>query len=277
MKTALSAAFGTMSSFSAQLHAVGEALQQAEGTVHVGADAVLHPGHHAALPPDVEQREQHQDQEDQHGLDDDQPRRVVTERAQGARGRRDRGDSLGTSHDGGDRDRAAGRADEVPHRRGPGRWPGAQTVPSARSATPTGRSTEPSGPVSVTTSPTVAPSAASVAGPTSTTGLRAVGAHRLVAVLHPAVVEQLLPGGQHQAARRSATERRRPCSRPPQSRDRSPSHGPTWTISSHACSVVRKPSEPGPSPRRCRPAPAGRAASWGCAAPCRTGGPGPPS
>ena len=41
-----------------QLHAVGEALQQAEGAVHVGADAVLHPGDDPALPPDVEQRQQ---------------------------------------------------------------------------------------------------------------------------------------------------------------------------------------------------------------------------
>ena len=52
-----------------QLHAVGQRLQQAEGAVHVGADAVLHPGHDPALPPDVEQRQQHQDHEDQHGLD----------------------------------------------------------------------------------------------------------------------------------------------------------------------------------------------------------------
>ena len=52
-----------------QLHAVGERLQQAERAVHVGADPVLHPGHDPALPPDVEQREQHQDHEDQHGLD----------------------------------------------------------------------------------------------------------------------------------------------------------------------------------------------------------------
>ena len=48
-----------------QLHAVGEALQQAERAVHVGADAVLHAGHDAALEPDVEQRQQHQEHEDQ--------------------------------------------------------------------------------------------------------------------------------------------------------------------------------------------------------------------
>ena len=48
-----------------QLHAVGEALEQTERAVHVGADAVLHPGHDATLEPDVEQRQQHQDHEDQ--------------------------------------------------------------------------------------------------------------------------------------------------------------------------------------------------------------------
>ena len=68
-----------------QLHAVGERLEQAEGPVHVGADAVLHPGHHAPLEPDVEEREQHQDHEDRHGLDQDDPPRVVAELLQGER------------------------------------------------------------------------------------------------------------------------------------------------------------------------------------------------
>ena len=58
-----------MSSFSASFTPSARRLQQTEGTVHVGADAVLHPGHDPALPPDVEQRQQHQDDEDQHGLD----------------------------------------------------------------------------------------------------------------------------------------------------------------------------------------------------------------
>ena len=62
-----------------QLHAVGEALQQPEGAVHVGADAVLHPSHHATLEPDVEQREDHQDDEGEHDLDDDEPPRVDAE------------------------------------------------------------------------------------------------------------------------------------------------------------------------------------------------------
>ena len=86
-KTTLSAAFGMMSSLSASFTPSARLLQQAEGAVHVGADAVLHPGHHAALPPDVEQREQHQDHEDQHGLDEDHPPRVVAEvaRASGCR------------------------------------------------------------------------------------------------------------------------------------------------------------------------------------------------
>ena len=48
-----------------QLHAVGEALQQAERAVDVGADPVLHPGDDPALEPDVEQRQHHQDHEDQ--------------------------------------------------------------------------------------------------------------------------------------------------------------------------------------------------------------------
>ncbi len=62
-----------------ELHAVGEALQQTERTVDVGADAVLHPGHHAALEPDVEQRQHHQDHEDQHRLEQHQPPGVYAE------------------------------------------------------------------------------------------------------------------------------------------------------------------------------------------------------
>ena len=65
-----------------QLHAVGEALQQPEGAVHVGADAVLHARDDAALPPDVEQRQQHQDHEDQHGLEQDDPDGVLAEGAE---------------------------------------------------------------------------------------------------------------------------------------------------------------------------------------------------
>ena len=97
-KTTLSAAFGMMSSLSASFTPSASALQQAEGAVHVGADAVLHPGHDPALEPDVEQRQQHQDHEDQHGLDDDQPPRVVAERREqvvGAGGRRRQGAARG--------------------------------------------------------------------------------------------------------------------------------------------------------------------------------------
>ena len=65
-----------------ELHAVGQRLQQAEGAVHVGADAVLHAGHDAALEPDVEQRQQDQDQEDEDGLEQDQPPRVLAEGGQ---------------------------------------------------------------------------------------------------------------------------------------------------------------------------------------------------
>ena len=149
-----------------QLHAVGEALQQAERAVHVGADPVLHPGHDAALAPDVEQREQHQDHEDQHGLDDDEPPRVV---AEGARGCRwcpaGSGNSLrappsmvaietglpaGPTRCRTDDAGRAGRRPDGARRRGRRRRPG--------------RSSEPSGPVSVTASPAATPSAASVAG-----------------------------------------------------------------------------------------------------------------
>src|SRR5205085_10991386 len=62
-----------------QLDAVGEALKQAEGAVHVGPDAVLHAGDHTALEPDVEEREDHQDHERQDDLDDDDPPGVVAE------------------------------------------------------------------------------------------------------------------------------------------------------------------------------------------------------
>jgi hypothetical protein len=46
-----------------QLHAVGQRLQQAEGAVDVRADAVLHPRDDPAFQPDVEQRQE--DQEDE--------------------------------------------------------------------------------------------------------------------------------------------------------------------------------------------------------------------
>src|SRR5699024_4703995 len=42
-------------------------------------DPVLHPGDHPAFEPDVEQRVDHQDHEDQHGLDDDDPHGVGAE------------------------------------------------------------------------------------------------------------------------------------------------------------------------------------------------------
>ena len=117
-----------------QLHAVGERLEQAEGAVHVGADAVLHPGHHPALPPDVEQREQHQDHEDQHGLDQDDPPRVVAELLAGrAACHRVRGSCVRSLHG----DPAAGRG-QVGEHAVAGELAGTQTTPSARSATSAG-------------------------------------------------------------------------------------------------------------------------------------------
>ena len=81
MNTSLSAAFGMMSSFSASFTPSARLCSRPKGPLHVRADAVLHPGHDAALEPDVEQRQQHEDDEDQHGLEDHQPGRVVPEGA----------------------------------------------------------------------------------------------------------------------------------------------------------------------------------------------------
>ena len=81
-KTSLSAALGMMSSFSASFTPSARLCSRPKGPLHVGADPVLHPGHDPTLPPDVEQGQQHQDDEDQHGLDDDQPDRVLAEGAE---------------------------------------------------------------------------------------------------------------------------------------------------------------------------------------------------
>ncbi len=74
-----------------QLDAVGETLEQTEGSVHVGADAVLHAGHHATLQPDDEQRHHQQDHEGEHDLDDDDPPVVVAEGAEVVSGEGDGG------------------------------------------------------------------------------------------------------------------------------------------------------------------------------------------
>ena len=173
--------------------------------------------------------------------------------------------SLGPSGDGdrGSRPRPTRRTDAAP-----GALAGAQTVPSARSATPTGRSTEP-GPVRVTRSPAATPRSAERGRPTSTTGLRAVA--RMASspsCIRPSSMSCF------QEARTSSPSPRRGCGRRASRRRRrgSPSHGPTWVISSQTCRGPQA-QRGARAPRRCRRAPAGRAASWGCAAPCRTGGP----
>ena len=68
-KTTLSAALGMMSSLSASFTPSASDCSRPKGPLHVGADAVLHPGHDPALEPDVEQRQQHQDHEDEDGLE----------------------------------------------------------------------------------------------------------------------------------------------------------------------------------------------------------------
>ena len=228
-----------------QLHAVGEALQQAEGTVDVRADAVLHPGHHAPLEPDVEQRQQHEHDEDQHGLEDHQPGRVVPEGTQalgGGQGCR-LGDQVGV-HLGASRDRdgAAGRADEVPDRC-PG---GARRRPHGALGEVRHTDREIDRTERAAQGDHVTDAGAEVGqrgGTDQHDGLASGRPHGLVAVLHPAVVDQLLPGGEDQLAGSpggSRRERQRPSSKPP-IEIRSPSHGPTWTISSQTCSEVRQP------------------------------------
>ena len=125
-----------------------------------------------------------------------------------------------------------------------------------------------------------APSAAQRGrGRPARTGVRAVARRCVVAVLHPAVVEQLLPGGEHEPRRSRAASRpgpatvgaapargRRPTGRAPAISRR----GPRRRCGSRAATCR--------APRRCRPAPAGRAATLGS---CRTvaerAGRGPPS
>ena len=60
-----------------QLEAVHERLQESEGADSVGADARLHARHDAALPPDREEREQHEHDEDRQDLEQDEPPGIV--------------------------------------------------------------------------------------------------------------------------------------------------------------------------------------------------------
>ena len=80
------------------------------------------------------------------------------------------------------------------------RSPAPTTVPSARSATPIGRSTEPSGPLRVTHVADRWRRGRPGGGADQHDRLASGRPHGLVAVLHPAVVDQLLPGGEDELA-----------------------------------------------------------------------------
>ena len=166
-KTTLSAAFGTMSSFSASLMPSARRLQQAERAVHVRPDPVLHPGDDPALAPDGEQGQQHQEHEDQHRLEDHEPRRVVAEGGERASGTHAAPPVIVTRQPAGP---TRCRTDPPGHSPAPRpcRRRGRPRRPSS--------SNEPSGPVTVTMAPGTTPISARVAGPASSTGRRAVAA-----------------------------------------------------------------------------------------------------
>ena len=257
----LSAAFGDDVLLERQLHAVGQRLQQAEGAVHVGADAVLHPGHDPALPPDVEQREQHQDQEDQHGLDAGsattgrgRSRRRVVDVGEQRRDRAGRDHCVRSLHG----DAAAGRGRGRRARRCRRSWRHPDHAVGACSATSAGRVTEPRSPVTVTLS---AEGVVRRSALTRATGTRAV-ARRWSS---PSCIEPLSSSCfQVASASPSAVEvgrRRRACTG--SSAARSPSQGPISSISARASATVRKPERACRAPRRCRRGPAGRAATAG--------------
>ena len=82
------------------------------------------------------------------------------------------------------------------------------------------------------------PASASVGGDPGD-GTAGGGAAGCVAVLQPAVVEQLLPGGEADAVGAGVERRLRPARR---SVARSPSHGPISSISARTSATVRKPS-----------------------------------
>ncbi len=140
-----------------QLHAVGQALQQPEGTVHVGPDPVLHPGDHATLCPDAEEGEQNQQDEDRQRLDRDDPPRVAPERAEvGAQARHN---ELGSHHFSPSSVTALPAPTARSRRRlTPAEFVGVQTTPSTTSPTATGSVTAPVAVVSRAVCPSVRPS-----------------------------------------------------------------------------------------------------------------------
>ena len=225
-----------------QLHAVGERLQQAERAVHVGADPVLHPGHDAALPPDVEQREQHQDQEDQHGLDQDQPPRVLPELRQVVGGRSPLSDGVAA--------RAHHWFAPFTVTRLPGEARLGQHAVADRvgghpdgavgrvSATSAGRVTEPRSPVTVTDGPSASYMAAETRA-TGTPGGGAAGAPRRPASSRGRSSASRWRGRPGPRARRAG---RRTGRRRPRATARSPSQPPISSICTRASATVRKPS-----------------------------------
>src|SRR3954451_14001212 len=72
-----------------QLHAVGEALKQPEGTDPVGSRTLLHAAEDSPLRPDLQQCRHQQEHEDGDSLEEDEPPGVETESVEvGAPGRR---------------------------------------------------------------------------------------------------------------------------------------------------------------------------------------------
>src|SRR5690606_7645638 len=141
-----------------QLHPVCQRLQEAERSVDVGADPMLHPRDDAAFEPDVEQRQHHEDDEDEEPLDGDAPPHVVAEDLEPVV--HDAPPVIVTSVPG------DARSARTPL---PTELDGTQTAPSTRSsATAAASVIEPRSPVRVTTEPWAAWSA----GLTSATGVR---------------------------------------------------------------------------------------------------------
>ena len=162
-----------------QLHAVGEALQQAEGAVRLGPmrcciRATTRRSHQMLNSVSSTRTTKISTALTMTSQTGSWPKALEARRSVSSG--TSRLSSSGASDDGGDRDRASRPGPtQVAHRGARARSPGAQTVPSARSATPIGRSTraERAGQRDQRRR-RAAPSALSVAAPTRTTGLRAV-------------------------------------------------------------------------------------------------------
>src|SRR6478735_6219559 len=175
-----------------RLHAVGQGLEQTEGTVAVRARALLHAADDAALEPDDEQRRDEQVDEDADGLDQGHPPRGVAEVGRGVLGHGQRG-----CHPVCGQAEAHAAPPFVTWTRPPASVPrperieqswwveslverelvGSQTTPSTiPSVTTAGSVTLPAGPETVTWSPSTSPSPAAEASDRRATASGAVPA-----------------------------------------------------------------------------------------------------